>query len=354
MLDSGLRKICEFVGAWCEDTNVRYSVVCDESDIQCIFLFSEDKPKLNELYDMLNPILDSNNICMKNEKIRGGTILAFSIRALSEQVFSKMLRAIDEFGKTDMNLKDKLDYTFSQVINIQESKKKKQTQKPQLSLAKSAKKIAESIENKTKQKEEPKQALGKPKFMTLDDLRSIHVPKKHDNFNTQLQEALDGMATPNNTQPNDLFAKFGNALRVFGEKLGIGSVQDMLAQRGIKYNKSKDGQAVILYVINGSTKTPQPIARINSSLLEKPADFENQLLNVLDFAKGEAPGTTKQRQEELKNQQTVARDIAQQMQPQEQELSLQQTQPAQAQQQAQQQAPVAAATQAASLKQQQI
>jgi hypothetical protein len=93
-------------------------------------------------------------------------------------------------------------------------------------------------------------------------------------------------------------------------------VQDQLKQRGINWENEPDGQAVRLYVINGTTNAKQPVGRISAAPLEKPADFEAQLLNILDFAKGEAPGTFKQKQEEMKMQQQAAADIAKRFGPQ--------------------------------------
>lgn len=344
MLDPKLQIVCELIGNWCNSNDVRYSVVCDENDVQCIFLFGEDKPNIESLDGVLNKQLYLNKIHLKKSKVRGGIILALSLKALSESTFNDIIsNMMVKHGNKQMTFKNRVDNAFNNTIHISENVDMN-INIDNTSFIESAKRIAESYKSR--------QAMTKTQ-------KNCETPKERV-FELQLCEALDGMATENNVQPNDLFNKFGTALRTFGDKLGLGPVQDMLKKRGIKYNKSKDGQAIILYVINGQTKTPQPIARINSSLLEKPADFEAQLLNILDFAKGEAPGTTKQRQEELKNQQTVARDIAQQMQPQDQLLTQQpQAQPQQPQaQQTQmrqptpkmQPAPTAAAQQAASLK----
>jgi len=311
MLDVRLRTICELIGEWCDDHDIKYDVVCDEKDLQCLFLFKATLTDVELLTEAINVQLYVNKIHLKTSKIRGGVVLALSHLALSESQFNKIINDFRE--STPMTFKDRLIGAFQKTIHIAEK-----SEQPKSSLKESANKIARYISNTNKRK-------------TVLSGRKL--------FEAQLNATLNGMATPTNSQPSELFTKFGNALTAFGDKLGLGPVQNMLKQRGIKYNKSKDGQAIILYVINSITQTPQPIARINADLLEKPGDFETQLLNILDFAKGEAPGTTKQRQEELKNQQTVAREIAQQLQPQDDLM-----------QQTQQRAPIAAAQQAVSPK----
>jgi hypothetical protein len=147
----------------------------------------------------------------------------------------------------------------------------------------------------------------KPKQITNDRL-SLRL-------NAVLEE-LSGMATPTDDQPSELFIKFARALRVLGTKLGIGPLQDVLKSRGIKWKKSDDRSTIIIYVDNAETGAAQPITRITPEDLNKPGDFEDKLLDMLDFAKGEAPGSFKQKQELIRKQEQVARDIAKAAVPQ--------------------------------------
>lgn len=135
-------------------------------------------------------------------------------------------------------------------------------------------------------------------------------------------EALDGLATPTGTQPSELFIKFARALRVLGTKLGLGPLQDVLKSRGIKWKKSDDKTTIIIYVDNAQTGAAQPITRITPEDLDKPNDFEDKLLDMLDFAKGEAPGSFKQKQEMIRKQEQIAREIAKSAVPQDTEQAI--------------------------------
>lgn len=146
--------------------------------------------------------------------------------------------------------------------------------------------------------------------------RSKRVTDHHNTRIDSILEALDGMATPGDVQPNELFVKFARALRVLGTKLGIGPIQDVLKEKGIKWKKSDDLSSIIIYVDNSQTGAAQPITRITPEDLDKPKDFEDKLLDMLDFAKGKAPGSFKQQQEMIRKQEQLAREIAKAAMPQ--------------------------------------
>jgi hypothetical protein len=131
----------------------------------------------------------------------------------------------------------------------------------------------------------------------------------------QINEALDGIATPYEAQPDELFQNLLGGMDALGNKLGVGSIRRKLADKGIQYKKSKDNTAVIFYVMNASTKAPQPIARVTAEQLAKPHDFENTLLSLLDMSRGDAPGALKQQQELLRSQEQAVRDVAKNVMP---------------------------------------
>jgi hypothetical protein len=142
------------------------------------------------------------------------------------------------------------------------------------------------------------------------------TPRK---FLFSLHEALDGMATPTGAQPNDLFKMFARALRVLGQRMGLGPLQERLKAQGISWKQSDDGQAIILTIKNAATKADQPIARISHETLQNPSDFEIQLKNMLDFATGDAPGAFQQKEQEIQDRKKAIGDIAKAVQPQDQE-----------------------------------
>jgi hypothetical protein len=143
--------------------------------------------------------------------------------------------------------------------------------------------------------------------------------RKPREFLFALHEALDGIATPTGAQPGDLFKMFARALRVLGQRMGLGPLQERLKAQGISWKQSDDGQAIILTIKNAMTKTDQPIARISHETLQNPSDFEVQLKNMLDFATGDAPGAFQQKEQEIQDRKKAIGDIAKAVQPQDQE-----------------------------------
>lgn len=107
-----------------------------------------------------------------------------------------------------------------------------------------------------------------------------------------------------------LFKQFGKALSVLGEQLGYGPLQNKLTERGISWRMGDDGDSIIFQVKNDVTGTPQPIARISKESLSSQNEFQNYLEMMLDLAMGDPPGTLKQRQERMRDQQTMIQDVS--------------------------------------------
>ena len=362
MLNPKLRRVCEYVDRWCHQQRVLYSVVCDESDLQGLLLPRKDRPLVTRLVAELDRVVKSEGVHLETTKVRGGTILAFSVKAISE---SKLAAIIAEAGevKEPMNFNDKIEHAFTAALArpvvedanptlltfidtalkvVDEGQYKLATQgmtrANQTSLQRQRVGSDNTLGGPDKKKgpvksDEPQSTTGAAKGPPARFESRVagafdlgHTGRDSHLFQRQLAEALDGMATPSGVQPGDLFTKFAKSLAVLGQSMGTGPLQDQLKKQGINWKKSDDGQSIILYIVNASTNAPQPIARISASTLEKPSDFETQLLNIMDFAKGEAPGTFKQKQEELQAQEKAAREIAKQMGPQDPSAIAQQMQ----------------------------
>lgn len=144
-------------------------------------------------------------------------------------------------------------------------------------------------------------------------------PKQPNNFNLNLREALGGIGTETGTQPAALFKQFSRALRVLGQQMGLGPLQDRLKAQGIAWKQSDDGQAIILTIKNATTKADQPIARISHDTLSKPQEFETQLKSMLDFATGDAPGAFAQKEVEVADRKKAIGDIAKAVMPQDEQ-----------------------------------
>lgn len=126
-------------------------------------------------------------------------------------------------------------------------------------------------------------------------------PKANGDLLNEVAEALDS---------EKLFQQFGKAMRVLGEQMGLGPLQDKLKERGITWKMDDDRDSLVFQVNNDVTGEPQPVARISKESLNSQHDFQEQLTNVLDFALGNSPGTFKQQQEKQRNQQQMVQDIS--------------------------------------------
>lgn len=134
-------------------------------------------------------------------------------------------------------------------------------------------------------------------------------------FKLKLEEALEGIATETNVQPQAYFDQFIKALDMFGKEQGLGSIRTKLKGKGIEMARSKDGQSLVLYVINAQTNAKQDIKQVPLSSLENNSKFEEELFNCIDLANGEAPGAFKQRQESLRTQEGAVRDLVSKVGP---------------------------------------
>lgn len=358
---ANLDRIRQRIIDWCGRRNISHITVCDESDLQGIVLIQRDIAVIDRLLEFIEPVLEAENAYLEVSKVRGGTVITLSTKAISESQLSQVIAATNEAH--NMSLRHKLDNVFNSQIQP-ESQPVVET-KP-FDIAEAAKRLAKDpdanlgiIEYSMARKrnldawvpavkgqkvEQPfrssngtmmlycyNPALNEHAYMNMGT-HTIMTAEEADNAMTYsrlgkaLNEALDGMATPTGEQPNDLFEKFAKALQVLGQQLGIGPVQDHLKRQGINWQKSGDGQHIVLYVKNATTGANQPIASISADTLLKPSDFETQLTNIMDFAQGNAPGTSKQQAETLKNRENAVREIAKAVGPQDEQSVQQQFQ----------------------------
>lgn len=360
MVNQKLIRACGFVDDWCGKNRITYSQVCDESNVQGLFVYSKQRNLLNKLLEDLEPILDREQVHLETTKVRGGMILSLSIRSISERAKGQEMTFEDRLAEVFINTKAKPVPEKSEDLNegtflisaarIVENQLKSATQgmarANQTTLQRQrvgSNKTLGGIDTTLKTDQEAPQATtGTTQSRNAPPTRfenrlsaafNLTGSTQRSAFERQLMETLDGMATPDGAQPGDLFSKFANALSILGKNMGIGPLQEQLKQQGINWKKSDDGQSIILYVVNASTQAPQPIARISAETLTKPSDFEAQLLNLMDFAAGDAPGSFKLKQQQMQTQEKTVREIAKQMGPQDPNAIEQQVQGLGAQQQ---------------------
>lgn len=315
-----LREAVRAIDGWCAKNGIPYDIACDESTLQGLKLFQNDQITISRLLDSIAPIVREHNLHLDTQKVRGGTILALSLGSLSENWMSNFLIRNGEMMEP-LTFAERVDHAFRV--------KPKPAPAPQISIQEQfAETAARLVAPKKKAVKAEAAPAPKPQRALPFEHKVAQVlgttpSPKPNYFYRSLKEELGGIATPTGAQPGDLFTKFSQALRVLGAQMNIGPLQDRLKEQGINWKKSDDGQNIILYITNATTNAPQPIARISAQTLEKPGDFEEQLKNMLDFAKGDAPGAFQQKQEELRNQESAIRDISKAISPQQSEVAQQ-------------------------------
>jgi len=322
MIDQRLAEITTALDDWCKKREILYDIVCDESDLQGVMLFRRDVNTLSELLNELSPIIQEQGVYAQIRKVRGGNIIAFSIRSISESIMNRIVTDAGE-RTAKLTFAEKIERAFyvtpPKAKTVPEVVETPDLYASALKIAESQYKDATAGSFRNNQSSRQRQMVGSN--TTFSGREHPASPKanakgKRKKFNASLKEALEGIATPTNAQPEDLFKKFAKALSVLGAELGIGPLQERLKEQGIQWKQSDDRQNIILYIMNATTNAPQPVARIASETLDNPSDFEEQLTHMLDFAQGEAPGAFKQKQEQIKNQEKAVRDIAQAVNPQ--------------------------------------
>lgn len=344
-----LKMVSAAIDEWCRTNDIRHMVVCDEIDLRGLMLFEKNRAVIGNLIETIKPALLQNNIHLEVRKVRSGTVLAFSLKALSEDQLLFLLaetgeepepltfedKIVDVFYRELPPTEATVDFT-ADARRILETQRHSATAGMQRANQSTRQRQMYASNTTHGNVEHP----ASPRAHELRKRKRIKAGVAHDGpatryesrldevlpagaeyvspsrFRHQLLEALNGLATTTGYQPDDLFHKFAKALAVLGQTMGVGPLQNQLKKQGIGWKKSDDGQAIILYIMNAQTNAPQPIARISSETLEKPNEFEEQLLSMIDFAKGEAPGAFKQKQEEIRAQEKAVRDIARSIAPQ--------------------------------------
>jgi len=132
----------------------------------------------------------------------------------------------------------------------------------------------------------------------------IDTPKKSKyDIDSIVEEIANELST------EQLFKQFGKAMKVLGEQMGVGPIQDLLKKRGINWRMADDNNSLVFYTKN-ETGQEQRIARVSAESIGSQNEFQDQLLNMYDFATGEAPGTFKQKQETMRDQERLVQDVS--------------------------------------------
>ena len=299
-------------------------------------LFNTKPQSLDGLINAIAPAISEAGVHVQSKMVRGGIVITFSLNAIEE---SKFKNIIESMGEKNMSFIDKINCAFNQVI-IQSQPEQSQPEQSIVEPTQFDFEFAAADMVKEAQRKTASTALfrGTSRDTAINDL--VHQRAKgckkgaskgatrgptnesSNKFEQTLKEALDGLATSDGQQPQQIFKTFARSLRVLGDKMGIGPLQDRLKQQGISWKQSDDGQSIILSVKNAATGMQQPISSISYETLQNPADFELQLKNMMDLATGQAPGAFQQQEKEIQDRKKTISNIAKAIKPQGQEAEV--------------------------------
>lgn len=303
MINQALLKVCKKIEEWCGARNIPFDWVCDETDLQGIMLFKKSMDVVRGMLKHADPYIAEGNIHVETRKVRGGIIVALSLESLSESTMNDIIAEAGE-ELEEMGFKDTINNIFNPIIRETEDVKPPPPSK-KARLPRRFPSIKSLLTRNESAQYEDRLAMA----------LEVDAVKFRPKFNSALNEALDGIATADGVQPKELFQQFARALRVLGDRMGIGPLQDRLKEQGITWKQSDDGQAVILTIKNATTGADQPISRISYETLQNPGDFETALKDMMDFASGEAPGAFAQKEQEIQDRKKTIGDIARAVQP---------------------------------------
>ncbi len=278
-----------------EEAEFDHALMHDEPGILTYYVPKHDARSAREYVDNHHHEYKRDGIEISLKEIRGGVIVILAVEALNELNIP--------MGRNAMKYKQKLDRIFSKPL----AEEQMHSATAGMFRANQSTRHRQSYNSNT--------THGGTEHPASPKAEQEEIEERRKSLRDQITEALDGMATPNDVQPDQLFQNLVASMDRLGGKLGVGSIREKLAAKGIQFKKSKDNTAVIFYVINAATKAPQPIARVTAEQLAKPHDFENTLLSLLDMSRGDAPGALKQQQELLRSQEQAVRDVAKSVMP---------------------------------------
>lgn len=273
-----------------EESDLDKALMHDEPEVSTYYVPKHDAKAARAYVEDHHHLYKSLGIELSSKDIRGGIIVILAVEALNELNIP--------MGRIHMLYKKKLDDIFGRPIAEEQMHS------------------ATSGMFRANQSTRHRQSYNSNTTHSGREHPASPKAAKRKSVGEQIAEALEGMATPSDMQPDELFGNLLASMDSLGARLGVGSIRKKLAEKGIQYKKSKDNTAVIFYVLNAATKAPQPIARVTADQLAKPHDFENTLLSLLDMSRGDAPGALKQQQDLLRSQEQAVRDVAKNALPQ--------------------------------------
>ena len=311
--------LIDLIKTWCAKNGVGTSQMITDLDATTLNINS-DIPYVKAVIRRLKKKPKDKHIIIKKNK--NGCSVRVNTKGINDE------KAMEN----NMNFKDKIDAVFEsqykQSISPTRLNKERNKRKPKRAVKEEQYKTYVSPTDGIKKRstigsKDPKVSSAPKINQVKAVIKTSEEPKGDEDgfiqkiikFKMKLEEALDGIATETNVQPQEYFNQFIKALDLFGKEQGLGSIRSKLKEKGIEMARSKDGQSLVLYVINAQTGAKQDIKQVPLSSLENNSKFEEELFNCIDLANGEAPGAFKQRQESLRTQEGAVRDLVSKVGP---------------------------------------
>jgi len=305
--------LIDLIKAWCAENGISTSQMITDLDATTLNINS-DIPHVKSVIRRLDKSKDKQ---VTIKKVRNGCSLRVNTKGINDE----------KQTESKMNFRDKIEAVFEAQYKTNLSpvhrNKKRNRRGPD--------KVAPVKEEQYKTYMSPTDGYKKRSTLASKDPKVSSAPKinkisaiiktteepsnedegfiqKITRFKLKLQEALEGIATETNVQPQAYFDQFIEAL-------DAGSTRTKLKARGFELSRTKDGQSLVIHVINATTGAKQEIKLIPLSSLENGNSFKEELFDCIDLSNGEAPGSFKQRQESLRTQEGAVNDIVSKVGP---------------------------------------
>ena len=258
MINDKLQSVCAAMTGWCDRRNISYDWSCDEDDLQCIKVFRKHNSCLSRLRPFLAGVTAREGVHMRPIKTRSGTVFAFSLSAISEDIIMGFSDSDTPAYVAAMDTALEAKYTFPSR----------------------------------------RSGIGRSTWPNFDSKKET-ATSPVSGGKKLLEASMQGIAAE--FDPNEV----RQSMSLIMQNLGLSKA---LADAGIKNKLSEDGLYVVFYVIN-QDGAPQPIIRYELTSLGEEAKMYEALDYLADLAKRKAPGTSKQDREKRQKEEKKLREV---------------------------------------------
>lgn len=260
MIETAFRQL----KSWCEERKISLNQIKENNSLYAYHVPKRNKSKAQHIGECAKQIARQNNIYSTYYSNKQGITVILSENILSDNSISGILDEVDRKNSGFFNRLDDVLATEAQFKTPSKARKKGDA---------------------------TNQAPSKFEDDTYNEPKTI---------NDKIDEALDGIATPNNVQPVDGIKSLKNVLAATG-------LEKALKTAGVKWHVAKPGMYTITFTVNNI-----PVLKKDTISLADEKELSKLISELESIARGQAPEEGEMEAERAKKRQADARLIAQQ------------------------------------------